>query len=43
VLARQEAQMNSEIDRLDEERLLASTIDALVDYLLRKYKVEMVR
>jgi hypothetical protein len=42
VLARQEAEMNSEIDRLDEERLLASPIDALVDYFVQKYKVEMV-
>jgi hypothetical protein len=42
LLARQEAEMYSEIEHLDEERLLASPIDALVDYFLQKYKVEMV-
>jgi hypothetical protein len=41
-LAHREAEMCAEIERLDEERLLASPLDALLDYFHQKYKVEPV-
>jgi hypothetical protein len=39
-LAQREAALYAEIERLDEERLLASSVDALLDYFTEKYKVE---